>query len=146
MQIQDLKPGTEIELGPRQIGRDEIIEFAKEFDQAPFHLDEEAAKKTMLGGLCASGWQTCGLTIRMMYDVCFKDAGYIGTEGIEECKWIKPVYVDDILSGTATLIKTDKSETGFTASFQYIIKNQNGEPVLAMKHLAVFENEGASNA
>ena len=66
--FEDFKPGSVSEYGPRPITREEIVAFAAEFDPQPMHLDEDAARATMLGGLAASGWHTCSLVMRMMCD------------------------------------------------------------------------------
>lgn len=145
MNISTMEPGTKISLPLRKIEREEMIEFAREFDQAPFHLDEEAAKATMLGGLCTSGWQTCSLALQMMYEAFFKDTNYQGAESMEECRWLKPVFVNDILSGTATLIEVRSLEIGIAATFDYVLKNQNGEPVLTMKHTSIFAGMEGQN-
>lgn len=145
MHVTNLALGDAIDLGPRKVLRDEIIIFAKEFDQAPFHLDEAAAKQTMLGGLCASGWQTCALTLRMMHDACFKNHIYLGAQDLEDCKWLKPLYVNEEISGKATLIDRKVEGGKMFASFQYDISNQNGDMVLSMKHTSIFSYEHTSD-
>jgi len=145
MHLSGLTPGDKISLEPNKVSRDEMIEFAREFDQAPFHLDEEAAKNTMLGGLCASGWQTCALTLRMMHDACFKNFSYLGAESMEDCKWIRPLYMDEEISGTATLIDIQPLNDTVLVTFSYEITNQDKVPILSMKHTAVLASEEASN-
>ena len=91
LHYEDFSEGSVQEFGPRTITREEIIAYAKEFDSQPMHLDEEAAKQTMLGGLAASGWHTSCFMFRMMYDHVVKDSASMGSPGIEETKWLKPV-------------------------------------------------------
>lgn len=91
---EDFAEGSVQEFGPRIITREEIVEYAREFDSQPMHLDEEAAKKSLLGGLSASGWHTCCFMFRMMYDYIVKDTASMGSPGIEETKWLKPVRPD----------------------------------------------------
>lgn len=146
MKIETFKSGDKIELGPRQVTRNEIIDFASKFDQAPFHLDEEAAKKSMLGGLCASGWHTSSLSLRLMHDACFKFLPYETLENIEDCKWHKPVYVDDTLSGSALVEKAITTEKSHIVSFNFDIRNQNNDLVHSMKVTAIFSRQEPENA
>jgi acyl dehydratase len=89
--FEDFAEGWVQDFGPRTITREEIIAYAKEFDSQPMHLDEEAAKHSLLGGLAASGWHTCCFMFRMMYDYFIKDSASLGSPGIEETKWLRPV-------------------------------------------------------
>lgn len=134
--------GKEIPLGPVSVSKEEIIEFAAEFDPAPFHLDEEAAAKTMLGGLCASGWHTCCLTMRMINDALAVVAKPQGSPGFEECRWVAPVRPDDELSGMATVLSARRSAsrpTSLVTRFHFEIKNQKQQPVLNLTKTILFE-------
>jgi acyl dehydratase len=91
LHYEDIVEGSVHDFGPRTITREEIISYAREFDSQPMHLDEEAAKKGLLGGLAASGWHTCCFMFRMMYDYVIKDSASLGSPGIDETKWLKPV-------------------------------------------------------
>ena len=75
--------GSELPFGPHTVTRAEIVAFAAEFDPQPFHLDEAAAAETMLGGLAASGWHTCALFMRMLYDGWVNDAASMGSPGVD---------------------------------------------------------------
>jgi acyl dehydratase len=101
---EDCIEGDVREYGPRTITRDEIIAYAREYDAQPMHLDEEAAKKTMLGGLAASGWHTCCFMFRMTYDFVVKDSASMGSPGVEEVKWLKPVRPDTALTLRMTVL------------------------------------------
>jgi acyl dehydratase len=94
LHYEDFAEGSVQKFGPRSITRDEIVAYAREFDSQPMHLDEEAAKKSLLGGLSASGWHTCCFMFRMMYDYLLKDSASLGSPGIEETKWLRPVRPD----------------------------------------------------
>jgi acyl dehydratase len=94
LHYEDFVEGSVQDFGPRSITREEIIAYAKEFDSQPMHLDEEAAKNSLLGGLAASGWHTCCFMVRMMYDHFIMDSSSLGSPGIEETKWLKPVRPD----------------------------------------------------
>jgi acyl dehydratase len=91
LHYEDFVEGSVQDFGPRSITRDEIVAYAREFDSQPMHLDEEAAKHSLLGGLSASGWHTCCFMFRMMYDYFIKDSASLGSPGIEETKWLRPV-------------------------------------------------------
>lgn len=88
---EDFVEGSVESFGPRTMTREEIIAYAAEYDPQPMHLDEEAAKRTILGGLAASGWHTCCFIMRMIYDHALKDAASLGSPGVDEVKWRKPV-------------------------------------------------------
>lgn len=88
---EDLVEGSVQTYGPRVITREEIVEYAREFDSQPMHMDEEAARRSLLGGLSASGWHTCCFMFRMMYDYFVKDSASLGSPGIEENRWLRPV-------------------------------------------------------
>lgn len=96
--FEDIPVGTIIDCGSRHVTKDEIIAFAQEFDPQPHHLDEEAASRSMLGGLSASGWHTCALMMRMLVDGFAYRAASLGSPGMEEVRWMKPVRPGDTLS------------------------------------------------
>ena len=84
---EDFVEGQVNEYGPRHVTRDEIVEFAREFDPQPFHLDEEAAKDTIFRGLAASGWHTAALTMRLLVESELRPAGGIVGAGFDEFRW-----------------------------------------------------------
>jgi acyl dehydratase len=95
---EDFPLGEVLNYGAWKVTAEEIKEFAAEFDPQPFHLDEEAAKASLLGGLCASGWHVCALMNRMMVDAYMGKAASMGSFGVHEMKWLKPVRPGDVLS------------------------------------------------
>ncbi|MBL4732785.1 MAG: MaoC family dehydratase [Rhizobiaceae bacterium] len=141
MPIKPLQAGDVIALGPRQVSKEEIIEFAQEFDPAPYHLDEEAAKKMMLGGLTASGWHICSLAMKMMCDAYVLGSGSQGSPGIEYCRWKTPVRPGDTLTGVNRVISVRDSKSlpniGIS-ELELEIHNQNGELVMEMKSFGYF--------
>jgi len=141
--FEDFLPGAVITHGPRTITRQEIIAFAAEFDPQPMHLDEEAAKKTMLGGLSASGWHTCSIMMRLIYDgfLAKEDAASMGAPGIDELKWLKPVRPGDSLSMRLTVL--DKREPKSRPDLGFVqcrceLVNQHGEAVLEANYPGMF--------
>ncbi len=109
--FEDLPEGHAINLGEQRVTREEIIEFATEFDPQPHHLDEEAANASILKGLSASGWHTCAIMMRMLCDGLVHRAASMGSPGIEEVRWMKPVRPDDLLrmSGVVKSARVSKS-------------------------------------
>ena len=132
---EDFKVGDTLEFGSKHVTREEIIEFASEFDPQPFHLDEEAARKSILGGLCASGWHTTAMLKRMICDAFVLESASVGIPSIEEIRWKKPVYVDDVLSVKRTCIerRTSRRHPGMGLTrFAYEVFNQKQEVVMTM--------------
>lgn len=130
---EDFVVGSVMEFGPRQITREEIIAFAAEFDPQPMHLDEEAARGTMLGGLAASGWHTCCLLMRMMADGFILNSSSMGAPGVEEVRWLAPVRAGDRLVARSTVLdkraSRSRSDFGFVR-MRWEMLNEAGEPVL----------------
>jgi acyl dehydratase len=91
---EDFNPGDVAEYGPRVVAREEIIAFASEYDPQPIHLDDEAARAGMLGGLSASGWHICCVMMKLGSDAFLLDSSFMGAPGIEEVKWLSPLRPD----------------------------------------------------
>lgn len=89
--FEDFEPGAVVVYGPRLVTREEIIAFATEFDPQPMHLDETAASATLLGGLGASGWHACALIMRMICDGFILDSASMGSPGVDEVRWLRPL-------------------------------------------------------
>jgi acyl dehydratase len=100
LHFEDFHEGQIFQLGPHTVTRDDIVAFASEFDPQPFHLDEEAARTSILGGLSASGFHTASIAIRMICDAFLSRSAVLGSSGMDEIRWMKPVYADDELKGT----------------------------------------------
>lgn len=134
--FEDFKRGSVTEYGPRVVSREEILSFAAEFDPQPMHLDEEAARHTMLGGLSASGWHTCCLMMRMIADGFILNSSSMGANAIEEVKWHAPVRPGDALTVRATVLDTrvSKSRPGMgIVSMLFEVFTGKDQKVLTMK-------------
>lgn len=134
--FEDLKIGQRIDLGPTKISKKMILDFAHEFDPLPFHTDEEAARKSLLGGLAASGWQTAGLSLRMLVDNFLSKVDSRGGLGFKNLKWLRPVLVDDVISGYVTISELRRSQTRpewAILGIDFHIVNQHDQPVLTMR-------------
>jgi acyl dehydratase len=141
LHFEDFQPGLFGEYGPRLITREEIVAFAAEFDPQPMHLDEDAARETMLGGLAASGWHTSGLMMRMMCDGFLLNSSSMGANAIEEVQWLKPVRPGDHLTLRATVLDTRVSKTRPDMGFVTMLLqmgNQSGTCVMALKCPLIF--------
>lgn len=133
--FEDLQPGLRIPLGKIKVTKPMIVEFATEFDPFPFHLDEHAANKSLLGGLAASGWQTAGLSLRLLVDVFLSKVDSRGGLGFSDLKWKRPVMVDDEITGTVVLsdLRCSKSRPEWAImTLEFDIRNQRSEPVMTM--------------
>ena len=95
---EDFTPGSVIELGTIRVDRAEMLDFAQRYDPQPFHVDEQAAKDSVLGGLCASGWFTCALWMSRNVAVVLSDSTSQGSPGGREIAWPAPVFPDDELT------------------------------------------------
>ena len=95
--FEDLTPGTVIDLGEAKVDREEMLAFNQRFDPQPFHLDEQAAKRSVLGGLCASGWFTVCLWMRAYVDGVVAESTSQGSPGGRDMSWPAPVFPGDVL-------------------------------------------------
>jgi acyl dehydratase len=109
--FEDFPGGRVFEHGPRRLPRDEMISFAAQFDPQPMHLDEAAARQSMLGGLSASGWYLCCILMRMCVDAFVGRSASMGAPGVDEVRWLLPVRPDDELSLRATVLDTRVSKS-----------------------------------
>lgn len=134
--FEDLSVGEVISLGQTTVTKEMIFTFAREFDPLPFHLDEKAAKASLLGGLASSGWQTGGLSLRMLVDQFLSKVASCGGLGFTDLKWRKPVMVNDTIGGTATIVELRRSaghpQWGIV-TIDFDVRNQKGEPVMTMR-------------
>jgi len=138
---EDLLPGSVRELGTTSVTAEEIKEFAGKYDPQPFHLDEEAARQSMFGGLVASGWQTAVLAMRLTVDNLLRHSSSQGSPGLEGLKWLKPVHPGDRLSLRHTILESrplkSRPDTGLVRS-RWEMFNQDGEKVLEMEGYGMF--------
>ncbi len=126
---EDFPVGRIIDCGTYRVSKDEILEFARAFDPQPHHLDEEAGKKSILGGLAASGWHVCAIAMRLFAGGVVLKAANRGGAGARECRWIKPVRPGDLLRLEAEVVETKPSQSkpfGFV-TFDCRIFNETGQ-------------------
>lgn len=135
------------EFGAYEVTKEEIIEFASKYDAQFFHLDEEAAKESLFGGLCASGWHTCAMTMAMMVENLDKNGRSLGSPGVDMLRWLKPVYPGEVLSVRMEVLELTPSKSkpiGFVKS-KVTVSNQDGVPVMEFISNGIFpRGEGAA--
>ncbi|NOU07289.1 MAG: MaoC family dehydratase [Hyphomicrobiaceae bacterium] len=135
LHFEDIQLGMSERMGARVVTRAEIIAFALQFDPQPIHLDETAAKASLVGGLCASGFHTCALLMRLLCDHVLLKSSSLGSPGIDEVKWLRPLRPGDTLSmQIETLEKRvlgSRPDVGI-AKIVFSLINQNNEQVLTM--------------
>ncbi len=146
---EDFKVGERIVVGTVGVDRDEVIEFASRYDPQPFHVNEEAAKQSIYGGLIASGWHSCALIMRLICDSYMLEAASLGSPGVENVRWPKPVRPGDTLTAYRTTEESRESrsrpEAGIVKTL-WEVENQNGELVMTMSGINLFlrRNPGAA--
>ena len=132
---EDIKEGEVFELGSRTMDKERMIAFAREFDPQPFHTDEKAAEASVWGGLIASGWLTGSTLMRLLYDGFLKDTVSLGSPGIDELRWLKPVRPGDTLTARLTVIEATASRSrpdrGIVRTRMELM-NQDGEVVMTI--------------
>jgi acyl dehydratase len=133
--LEDYVPGSIHEFGSISVEQDEVISFAKRYDPQDFHTDPEAAKRTIFGGLIASGWQTAGLMMRLYADHYLSKVASLSSPGVDELRWKLPVRPGDELSIRVTVLEarrsTSKPDRGVVRSLIEVL-NQNHEIVMSM--------------
>jgi acyl dehydratase len=144
--LDDFAVGQTFGSGRVRIGEDRIKSFAAEFDPQPFHLDAEAARKSLFGGLAASGWHTAALSMRLLVESEIKPVGGIIGAGFDELRWPRPVRPGDELRVESEVLEVRPSKS---RPEQGIIKvrtttlNQNGEAVqISVGNLVVPRRPG----
>lgn len=143
---EDFAPGTVREFGGHTLTREEIVRFAGEFDPQPFHLDEEAGRASLFGGLAASGWHTCALMMRMMCDAYLLDSASLGSPGLDAIRWLKPVLVGDTLSVRMEILEARPMNSRPTIGLvraRWTVLNQRGEAVLTTEGSNMFQRRPA---
>ena len=139
--FEDFPPGEIVEYGDRTVTAEEIVEFAREFDPQPFHLDEAAARGSMAGGLRASGWHSAALMMRINCDAFFLRAASQGSPGIESIDWLRPVRPGDRLSVRRTTISARVSRSRpdiGVVEMRFELMNQNRDVVMRQQGTVFF--------
>jgi acyl dehydratase len=139
--FEDVQIGETHRFGRYEVTREEIIEYARQFDPQPFHTDEAAAKQSMFGGLIASGWHTGAMLMRMINDHAIPGAATTGALGFDDLKWLKPVRPGDVLSVETRVV--DKSESRSRPQIGVVriesrVVDQRGEVKMSLVSLVLY--------
>jgi acyl dehydratase len=139
--FEDFIPGSVIPLGQRTVTEEEIIHFAQQFDPQSFHVDKDAAKASIFGGVIASGWHTCSMIMRMVVDGFIADSSSMGSPGVDEVRWILPVRPGDTLTVSAETVSvkpsTSKPDRGVVNTVWKAV-NQDGQLVCTINGMGMF--------
>jgi acyl dehydratase len=145
--FEDMDVGASRVFGHYDVTREEVLDFARKYDPQPFHLSDEEAAKTHFGRLAASGWHTCAMTMAVIARAVVDDkqAG-LGSPGVDELRWLKPVYPGDRLTVTGTIVdKTpsrSKPEIGSVRT-ETIVTNQDEVPVMRFTSIVLMRRRPA---
>jgi acyl dehydratase len=138
---EDMAVGQVRDLGTISPTREEIIAFASQFDPQPFHLDDAAGEASVFGGLCASGWHTCAMAMRLMVTNFLSQTSSLGSPGLENIRWTKPVYPGDTLRLQSSVLEIKpmgrRPDVGMTRNLWEMF-NQHGDLVLRMEGWGMF--------
>lgn len=144
--FEDYVPGDVHEFGAIEAEESEMIAFARRFDPQPFHTDPVAARESPFGGLIASGWYTVGLTMRLLVDYYISRVAGLGSPGVDDLRWFKPVRPGDTLSVRATVLEAklsrSKPDQGTIRSYIEVL-NQHREVVMTWKGMGLVRCRGA---
>ncbi len=144
--FDDFTPGQVYDLGALTVTKEDIIDFASEFDPQPFHLDENAGKASILGGLAASGWHTGSLVMRLLVTNLLNKTTGRGSPGISKLQWKRPVFPGDTLAAKAEVLETrvlrSKPDLGLV-SMRVTAVNQNGKDVISFENPILFAKREA---
>ena len=134
---EDLDVGTPRAYGTYEVTKEEIFAYARAYDPQPHHVDEEAAKLSLTKGLCASGWHSCAMFMRIFYDGGLRNTASMGAPGIDEVKWLKPVRPGFVLKLRSTCLgkRLLRSRPGVgMASMKHELLNQDDEVLMVTEN------------
>ncbi|SEI76512.1 MaoC family dehydratase [Paraburkholderia diazotrophica] len=141
LSYEDMEVGKTYEVGTHTFTRDEIIRFAEQYDPQPFHVDDGGAAASPYGTLIASGWHTCSVMMGMLVRNMLQGSTSMGSPGIDDLRWLKPVRVGDTIRMTNSIldkrVSASKPDRGIVSTEWQGI-NQNGELVITVRSKAIF--------
>ena len=146
--FEDFTEGQTHRFGDYQVTREEIVQFASEFDPQPFHLDDDAARRTPLGGLAASGWHTASMCMRMIFEEMLVRSRALGAPGVDEVRWLQPVRPGDRLhiESQVTAVRASASRPAMgLVTFEFATFNQAGVCVMTQKNSVMFGRRDAGS-
>jgi acyl dehydratase len=139
--FEDYESGEVVEFGDHTVSMEELLEFAARYDPQPFHTDADAAGQSIYGGLIASGWMSASIAMRLLVDHFISPQSSMGSPGVDELRWIKPVRAGDRLRLRVTILETRRSQSkpdrGMIQLLQEM-QNQNNETVMTIRAWGMY--------
>ena len=145
LSFEDFPPGRFGTFGPRRVTREEVLAFAAEYDPQPMHLDEEAASRSMLKGLSASGWHLCSIMMRMMFDGFIGRTESLGSPGVNELRWMAPLRPGDDITLDVEVVEAriSKSRPGIgIVTVRNTARNAAGQALCEMVSPLIMRRRG----
>jgi acyl dehydratase len=147
--LEDLEVGAETYFGSYDVTREEVLEFARKYDPQPFHLDDDAAAATHFGRIAASGWHSAAMVMAVIArKVVAEEQAGLGSPGIDELRWLKPVYPGDTLHVRGTIIdkreSRSKPDVGIFRS-KTTVTNQDNVPVMTFISNVLIRRQPAAD-
>lgn len=142
MKFADFAPGQVLRYGPTSVAQADIVSFARQYDPQWFHVDVERAEAGRWQGLIASGWQTCGVAMRLVVEGALRDSESFGSPGLDYLKWLAPVRPGDALRLVAEVLEVRRSERQPTLGivrWRWNLVNQDEAPVLELVATSLFD-------
>lgn len=142
MKFAEFHVGQVIEAGPYLLTQDELLRFARDWDPQWFHVEPEAAEAGPFQGLIASGWQTCGIAMRLIADAVLAGSESYASPGLAYVKWPHPVRPGDALSVRATVLQVRRSSSQphlGLLRWRWQLFNQAGREVLDLEATSLFD-------
>jgi len=140
--FEDYVPGETHELGSVTVDEAEVVAFARRYDPQTFHVDKAAAEHSAFGGLIASGWHTASMVMRLMVDSFLPGDAGLGSPGVDEVRWLRPVRPGDTLRVRATVLSARRSaskpDRGIVVA-EFSARNQHGETAMTFKGMTLMK-------
>lgn len=139
--FEDFTVGRVFTLGTYATSAEDIVDFARKYDPQPFHVDDAAGRESIYGSLIGSGWQTTAIAMRLVCDAIILDSTSMGSPGVDEIRWLRPVRPGDVLSGEFEVLDVRRSKSkpdrGVVVS-AWRIRNQHGDVVMTTRGMGLF--------
>lgn len=130
LHYEDFPEGHVIPFGTFHLTKELVLDFAREWDPQPFHVDEQEAERSVLGGLAASGWQSSAILVRLSVEAYANKSAAMASNSMEEGRWLKPVFAGETLTGRATVlsrrVSAKRPEMG-VLKMKFELMNTEGE-------------------
>jgi acyl dehydratase len=142
MRFAELTPGRVVDCGTETLTDEQIVAFARDYDPQPFHVDAERARASEWSGLIASGWQTCGIAMRLIHQAILDGSESVGSPGLAYLEWKNPVRAGDVLRCTVEVIEQRTSRKNPSLGiirWRWQLANQDGAPVLDTEVTNLFD-------